>query len=124
MITKTLLFSPLLLLIFSVSDLHAQGVGGGGGGFRMAEGGCLEGRQTWFQETRGNREVAVLRTCHNGSYYDLSEYIYNPKPRCSEEGKVEKRKPTSDRDNPSEPYFVYCRKGRWVRLSAVEMASR
>lgn len=121
--TNLLLFVPLFFLAAFVSDLHAQGTGGGGGGFRMASDGCVDGTRSTFPESRGGRTVYVERTCKNGSYYDLSEYNYDPQPRCWDEGKVEQRTHTKP-NGKSVPYFVYCRKGIWVRLNKVETASR
>jgi|GEM_PF-2149365 len=110
------------LMIFFVCEVHAQSVGGGGsggGGLRkepnaLRRGGCVEGRRTLFYETRnGDRQVAVFRQCQNGSYYDLSDYVYNPSVRCTEG----RRELWSIRDtvNDSVKSVIHiCQKGKWV----------
>lgn len=97
----------------------AQGVGGGGnhgGGFIFAIG-CKEGQKAMFSErsSDGEHERAVWRTCHQGSYYDLSEYIYNPKSRCYQEGQTRQVLRGANGDDNKWLWFV-CRKGEWKHL--------
>lgn len=51
---------------------------------------CIDGAKAWFNEptANGDHYVQVQRTCVNGSYYDLSNYVYNPKTKC-QEGRVQ-----------------------------------
>ena len=80
----------MMAVILAPLQLDAQAVGGrGGSGFDKAAQAysCQEGRRQWFTESapgRSDQQVSVLRTCRNGSYYDLSDYIYNPQARCKE----------------------------------------
>lgn len=94
----------------------AQGVGGGGGGLmhKVKQGGCIEGRRSWFteQDPSSDRSVSVLRTCRNGSYYDLSDYVYNPKTRCSE-GRIALWHVREEDRSRTVPY--QCVNGRWVQ---------
>lgn len=95
--------------------LFAQAVGGGGQGgggglirFAMNPG-CKEGQRGIFTEPEpgGERSRQVVRVCHNGSYYDLSGYIYDPQPRCFKEGEIRR----------TDQYAFQCIQGRWIRFS-------
>lgn len=113
----------LLFLLFLSTDLYAQGVGGGGsggGGLRgnpnaVRRGGCVEGRRTIFYEVErntGNR-VTVTRECQNGSYYDLTDYIYDPKTRCTEG----RRETWTEHDRNSDrgrSVTHICKNGKWM----------
>jgi|GEM_PF-3884373 hypothetical protein len=118
-----MLFSLLLLASFTpFGEAFAQAVGGGsGGGLRRAQiapGGCEEGRRQVFMERdpdKSQGQKMVVRTCKNGSYYDLSNYIYNPHVRCKE-GRTEL---WSEQDPIRDNTFVkkvQCKNGKWVEI--------
>ena len=111
------IFFLMMILVFEVQAQSVGGGGSGGGGLRkgtLRRGGCVEGRRTLFYETRnGDRHVAVFRQCQNGSYYDLSDYIYNPRVRCTEG----RREIWSVRDTVNDGVTSVthvCRNGKWV----------
>ena len=113
---------PILLVMFITPVSFAQSVGGGGsggGGLRQraayaAPRGCVEGQRAVFSErdNSNDKTITIVRTCQNGSYYDLSDYIYNPKSRC-----VEGRKELwQERDNATDRNVyrrVICTNGKW-----------
>lgn len=123
-LNKLVLFSLTFFGLLMIPDLaSAQGVGGGGhtgGGFFLSSK-CKEGNRSLFSEKipGQDKERAVWRTCHNGSYYDLSEYIYNPKFRCASraEGQLRRVLQASDGENNEWAWFV-CRSGEWRRKKA------
>lgn len=99
----------------------AQATGGGGstGGGLSSHShpnprGCKEGRRIAFYETLEgeDRQTLVVRTCRNGSYYDLSDYIYDPKVQCRGEGRVVYM-PQRDSD---ERIPLVCYQGIWREL--------
>lgn len=107
----------VILFLFSM-EVMAQGVGGGGSGGGglsrpMARNpGCVEGTKSIFHEvdpTDRDRTISVVRTCRNGTYYDLSDYIYNPKARCHEG-----RRRTWQTTSESGDQRMVCRNGKWV----------
>lgn len=55
-----------------------------GGGSVYAK--CVEGSKATFQESNSinDHQKTIIRTCKNGSYYDLSSYVYNPSNKCKE----------------------------------------
>lgn len=112
----------MFLLSIFISQAFAQGVGGGGstgGGLSkiatrtMAA--CEEGRKSWFSESvpGSDRKENVRRECKNGSYYDLSNYIYNPQTKCREGRKEVWIESDSARDS-SRQVIKVCRNGKWV----------
>lgn len=111
-------------VLTSGGDAHAQGIGGGGGGFekinfKAKNPGCREGDTAWFAEQvpGTDRSVTVLRVCRSGSYFDLSEYVYNPKARCHREGRIEKWQDVLVRDEGRvKEIVVQCQDGAWVRI--------
>ncbi|KYG65605.1 hypothetical protein AZI86_00560 [Bdellovibrio bacteriovorus] len=120
MIAKILL--PILLVMFIIPSTFAQTVGGGGsggGGLRQraayaAPRRCVEGQRASFTERDNinDQSVTIVRTCQNGSYYDLSDYVYNPKSRCAE-GRKEL---WQERDNANDRNVyrrVICTNGKW-----------
>lgn len=113
----------MMLFILFTANLYAQSVGGGGsggGGLRgepnsIRRAGCEEGRRTIFYEEQQDtgRHVSVVRECQNGSYYDLTDYIYNPTRRCTE-GRREiwnVQDPSGDR---STSVLHVCTNGKWI----------
>lgn len=117
MIVK-ILSTFLLVISFSLSGL-AQSVGGGGSGggglrVRVSHAKCVEGSRRIFYERQLGEDhtVTVVRTCQNGSYYDLSDYVYNPKNRCKE-GRLEL---WTERDHINDQTIqkrVRCTNGKW-----------
>lgn len=123
MISKLLL--SLLFLSLVLPTAYAQSVGGsgsGGGGLKRnfptlgaRNPGCREGSRTLFYERDDSQDqtVSVFRTCQNGSYYDLTDYIYNPRIRCTE-GRQEiwrKRK-----DDQQVLVHVVCSENKWQTI--------
>jgi hypothetical protein len=110
------------IMIFGMAwtvPAFAQATGGGGGTGLIQpasyQRGCPEGRKSWFHESTsgGDHYVQVLRTCHNGSYYDLSDYVYNPKMKCAE-GRTEIWLDTERGSGKRYQMVKVCRNGKWV----------
>lgn len=132
----------LHLLVFMTSALvstsaFAQAIGGsgtGGGGLRVTmkeakakkskkvakvskrvgarNPGCEEGRRGIFMEN----DTHVFKTCHKGTYYDLSKYVYNPKAKgeCKREGDRYIREMIKLEDWSKYYIVAYCRGGRLI----------
>jgi hypothetical protein len=81
---------------------------------------CVEGTKRLMSDPdpmNPDRQITVLRTCKNGSYYDLSNYIYNPRTKC-EEG-AQRLFSDPDPQNPDRHITVLrtCKNGSYYDLS-------
>ncbi|WII72463.1 hypothetical protein QJS83_01095 [Bdellovibrio sp. 22V] len=114
----------IFFLMLLSMHTYAQSVGGGGkggGGLRgeansLRRGsGCVEGRRTLFYEVekRSGNRVTVVRECQNGSYYDLSDYIYNPQTRCTE-GRRETWTESDRWGDRVKSVTRICKNGKWI----------
>ena len=113
------IFLPILLVMFIIPSSFAQSVGGGGSGggglkIRATKSRCVEGSRRIFYERDYSQDhtVTVIRTCQNGSYYDLTDYVYNPKNRCTE-GRRELWRERDHINDQSVDVRVICIKGQW-----------
>lgn len=120
-----------LALLLAPTFVRAQAVGGGGSGggglIRYATNpGCEEGRRAIFHETdprNSDRMITVMRTCRGGSYYDLANYVYDPRPRCAREGQIRRVYMNDDEDNRHGAatgarllHTLVCQNGQWVKV--------
>lgn len=85
-------------------------------GSASAFGACRDGDKASFLESNGinDRTVTVVRTCVNGSYYDLSGYVRNPKSKCNEGDQAWFTEPTAN--DRSKTVLRTCVKGSYYDL--------
>lgn len=113
---KSLVFLLSLTFPFISQAQSVGGSGSGGGGLITHQApknpGCIEGRRSFMTDYDASKDrmVTVLRECRNGSYYDLSDYIYNPKSRCKEGS----RALWQDSDRNQNLMAYTCRNGKWT----------
>lgn len=125
----SILVSLTLLLTSSLAGAQAVGGGGAGGGGLIryaANPGCEEGRRAIFHETdprNSDRMITVMRTCRGGSYYDLTDYVYDPRPRCGKEGQIRRIYMNETEENRHDAAAgarlvntLICRNGYWVKV--------